>query len=108
MNRRRLTNGEFLRVDSDRHPPPSAAQLGRDCEADDAATDYGNGRAHSTAAHIAHQCLDMVRDHTGATEAQSNSGATMPIVVDQELGSEPARNGFRITIFSRPTDAVSP
>jgi len=45
----------------------------------------------------------MIRDHAGATEAQSNSGATMPIVVDQELGSEPARNGF---IFELETDAT--
>jgi hypothetical protein len=44
--------------------------------------------------HIPHQHSNMIRDDTGATETQGNSGAAMPIVVNQELGPEPARNGL--------------
>ena len=73
------------------------------CEADDATTDYGNGRADSAPAHIAHQCLHMIRHNAGAPAAQGNSGAAMPIVVYQELGSEPAGNGL---IFELQTDAT--
>ena len=54
------------------------------------------------------QHLDMVRDHAGATEAQRNSGATMPIVVNQELGSRSARNGFIFELETDPTHSMGP
>ena len=106
--RRRLTNVELLGVDSDWQLPPSATQLGRNCEADDAATNYGNGRLRFAPAHIAHHGLDVFCYHAGAPEAQGNSGAPMPIVVNTQLGSEPAGNRLVLELETDTTLSMGP
>src|SRR5207237_9119852 len=72
---RRLTNVELFGLVGEGQMPPSATQLGRDRQADNAAANHGDGRPHP--AHISLQPLDMVRDHAGASEAQGDSGTAM-------------------------------
>ena len=45
----------------------------------------------------------MLHDYAGASEAQSDSGAAMTVVVNQELGSVAARNGI---VFELEADAA--